>query len=106
VQEGQRVLEIGTGSGLSTALLAVLVGASGHVTTVDVDPEIVGRARPLFARMRLENVALLLGDGRIGFPRTRPTSGWSRGVGFRNSILPCPDARLQADPVTRPLHPR
>jgi hypothetical protein len=27
-------------------------------------------------------------------------------VGFRNSILPFPDARLSADPVTRPLHPR
>jgi protein-L-isoaspartate(D-aspartate) O-methyltransferase len=38
VQPGQRVLEVGTGSGYSTALLAHLVGAGGQVISLDVDP--------------------------------------------------------------------
>ncbi len=72
VDEGDAVLEIGTGSGLSTALLSFLVGAGGRVTTIDVDREVVDRARPLFQRAGLRNVALHLGDGYYGFPDEAP----------------------------------
>jgi protein-L-isoaspartate(D-aspartate) O-methyltransferase len=43
VRPGDRVLEIGSG-GYNAALLAELVGPSGAVTTVDIDPEVTGRA--------------------------------------------------------------
>ncbi|UNO43610.1 hypothetical protein KGS77_00180 [Streptomyces sp. MST-110588] len=43
IRPGMRVLEIGSG-GLSAAYLAELVGEGGEVTTVDIDPEITGRA--------------------------------------------------------------
>jgi protein-L-isoaspartate(D-aspartate) O-methyltransferase len=39
VQEGHRVLEIGTGSGYSTALLAHLVGQNGSVVSLDIEPD-------------------------------------------------------------------
>lgn len=45
VQPGERILEIGTGSGYHAALLAELVGASGRVTTVELDDEIAAAAR-------------------------------------------------------------
>jgi protein-L-isoaspartate(D-aspartate) O-methyltransferase len=47
VEPGHRVLEIGTGSGYSTALLSHLVGEAGHVTTVEVVPDLTARARNL-----------------------------------------------------------
>jgi protein-L-isoaspartate(D-aspartate) O-methyltransferase len=38
-QPGERVLQVGTGSGYYTALLAELVGPAGRVTALDIDPE-------------------------------------------------------------------
>jgi protein-L-isoaspartate(D-aspartate) O-methyltransferase len=45
VLPGQRVLEIGSGTGYNAALLSVLVGPKGHVTSVELDPVIASRAR-------------------------------------------------------------
>src|SRR4030081_1245387 len=47
VASGQRVLEIGTGSGFSTALLSHLVGNDGAVCSVDVDRDMTERAERL-----------------------------------------------------------
>lgn len=41
LEPGQRVLEIGTGTGYNAALLAHIVGETGHVTTIDIDQELV-----------------------------------------------------------------
>ena len=41
VEPGQRVLDVGTGSGWTTALLAHLVGPSGEVLGVELEPELV-----------------------------------------------------------------
>ena len=41
VQPGQRILEIGTGTGYNAALLAHIVGPAGHVVSVDVDRDLV-----------------------------------------------------------------
>src|SRR5579862_8673622 len=38
--QGMRVLEIGAGTGYNAALLTELVGPTGQVTTIDIDPEI------------------------------------------------------------------
>jgi protein-L-isoaspartate(D-aspartate) O-methyltransferase len=45
IQDGMRVLEIGTGTGYNSALLSVLVGRRGHVASVDVDARIAAEAR-------------------------------------------------------------
>jgi protein-L-isoaspartate(D-aspartate) O-methyltransferase len=68
VQAGQRVLEIGTGSGYSTALLTALTGKDGHVTSVDIDPDLIVRARQLLAADGRHNTHLIIGDGRKGAP--------------------------------------
>jgi protein-L-isoaspartate(D-aspartate) O-methyltransferase len=64
VQSGHQVLEIGTGSGYSTALLTELVGENGHVTTVEIDPDLTARARLLLHAHGHRNVDLITGDGR------------------------------------------
>src|SRR5262245_57191173 len=45
---GMRVLEIGSG-GYNAALLAEIVGPDGWVVSVDIDPDVTGRARALLA---------------------------------------------------------
>ena len=44
---GDHYLELGTGTGYGAALAAQIVGPAGHVTSVDVDPSLVERAREL-----------------------------------------------------------
>ena len=64
-----RVLEVGTGSGFQTALLAQL---AGHVYSVERIRELSQRARAAIDTLRLSNVALLVGDGTVGWSRYAP----------------------------------
>ncbi|HEX7120439.1 MAG TPA: protein-L-isoaspartate(D-aspartate) O-methyltransferase [Longimicrobiales bacterium] len=64
-----RVLEVGTGSGYQTALLAQL---ASHVYSVERVRELSVRARDVLDRLRVRNVALLVGDGTIGWSRYAP----------------------------------
>jgi protein-L-isoaspartate(D-aspartate) O-methyltransferase len=64
-----RVLEIGTGSGYLTALLAHL---AAHVYSVERIRELSARARAILDQLRLPNVALLVGDGTVGWSRYAP----------------------------------
>ncbi|SEP53753.1 protein-L-isoaspartate(D-aspartate) O-methyltransferase [Amycolatopsis saalfeldensis] len=66
VRPGHRVLEIGAGTGYNAALLGHLVGPGGHVTTIDVDADIVDDARRRLAAARVGNVEVVLGDGALG----------------------------------------
>jgi protein-L-isoaspartate(D-aspartate) O-methyltransferase len=68
-QPGDRVLEIGTGSGYQTALLAHL---AGNVYSIERIRELSIRARRVLDLLRLSNVALLVGDGTVGWSRYAP----------------------------------
>lgn len=69
LQPTDRVLEIGTGSGFQTAVLAHLVD---RVYSVERIRELSVRARAILDGMRVSNVALLVGDGTIGWSRYAP----------------------------------
>jgi protein-L-isoaspartate(D-aspartate) O-methyltransferase len=69
LQPTDKVLEIGTGSGYQTALLAHL---AGHVYSVERIRELSARARTVLDSMRFTNIALLVGDGTIGWSRYAP----------------------------------
>lgn len=66
---GDRVLEIGTGSGYQAAVLARLVK---EVYTVEIIPELGKTARKRLASMGLENVHVRIGDGYRGWPEAAP----------------------------------
>lgn len=66
---GDKVLEIGTGSGFQTALLAQL---AGNVYSVERLRELSVRARTVLDQLRVANVALLVGDGTIGWSKYAP----------------------------------
>jgi protein-L-isoaspartate(D-aspartate) O-methyltransferase len=68
---GMRVLEIGSG-GYNAALIADLVGESGQVTTVDIDPEVTDRARSCLAAAGYQQVKVVLADAESGVPDRAP----------------------------------
>jgi protein-L-isoaspartate(D-aspartate) O-methyltransferase len=64
-----RVLEIGTGSGYLTALLAA---RSLHVTSVEIEAELSAEAARRLARQDINNVSLVVGDGSRGWADKAP----------------------------------
>ncbi|MFF3640439.1 methyltransferase, FxLD system [Streptomyces sp. NPDC002564] len=71
-QPGERILELGAGTGYNAALLAHLVGKEGHVTTIDVDDDLVDGARAHLAAAGVDNVTVVLGDGALGHAEGGP----------------------------------
>lgn len=65
----ERVLEVGTGSGYSAAVLAQL---ASEVVTIERVPELAGRARQTLRDLGIANVEVLVGDGSAGLPDREP----------------------------------
>ncbi len=72
LQPGQRVLEIGAGTGYAAALMAHIVGDSGQVFTVDLDEDIVEGAREHLASAGVSNVQVICADGGLGWSEDGP----------------------------------
>nr|WTB08266.1 methyltransferase, FxLD system [Streptomyces antimycoticus] len=72
VEPGMKVLELGAGTGFNAGLLGHLVGQQGHVTTIDVDNDIVEGARTGLKAAGLANVTAILGDGAQGYAANAP----------------------------------
>ena len=72
LHEGLRVLEIGAGTGYNAALMAHIVGETGHVVTIDIDEDIVEGARVHLASAGFERVQVVCADGGLGFPESAP----------------------------------
>ena len=67
-----RILEIGTGSGYQTAILA---GLCRRVFTIERIQTLVGRARERFEALSITNVITKVGDGYLGWPEQAPFDG-------------------------------
>ncbi len=64
-----RVLEIGTGSGYQTAVLAEL---AGRVYSVELKAGLSRRAREVLERLGYKNIEFRVGDGSLGWPEESP----------------------------------
>jgi protein-L-isoaspartate(D-aspartate) O-methyltransferase len=65
----ERILEVGTGSGYSAAVLAHLCA---HVVTVERIPELADAASEVFEELGMRNVEVRTGDGSLGVPDRAP----------------------------------
>jgi protein-L-isoaspartate(D-aspartate) O-methyltransferase len=78
LKEGDKVLEIGTGSGYHAALCAELVAPKGtnnpgHVYTIERHEELVENARARFKETGyISRVTVIHGDGTLGYPKEAP----------------------------------
>ncbi len=71
-KQEHRVLEIGTGSGYQAALLARLVK---NVFTIERHGALTRRAREVIDKLGIDNIAIRIGDGTIGWSTYAPFDG-------------------------------
>jgi protein-L-isoaspartate(D-aspartate) O-methyltransferase len=69
LEDSDRVLEVGTGFGWQTALLARL---AGHVWSIERWEDIASTARAALERHGVENATVVVGDGSRGLPANAP----------------------------------
>ena len=89
-----RILEIGTGSGYQTAILAYLA-ANGTVFAVERLPDLLVEAEERFRRLGLTNIATRLADG---------AAGWAEEAPFDRIIVAAAAPRIP-EPLTSQLAP-
>jgi len=72
-QPGNKVLEVGTGSGYQAAVIAEIVGPEGHVYTVEIIKELVDFANENLRRAGYaDRVTVVHGDGTLGYSAAAP----------------------------------
>ncbi len=69
LKDSMSVLEVGTGSGYQTAILAEL---SARVWTIERIPELSLKARSILQSLHYANVSYKVGDGSLGWPEYAP----------------------------------
>jgi protein-L-isoaspartate(D-aspartate) O-methyltransferase len=72
LREGQKVLEIGAGSGYNAAVMAELVGPQGQVITMERHPSLAQKAAKILRETGYANVQVVVGDGSLGYPDQAP----------------------------------
>jgi len=96
LQPGQRVLEIGAGTGYNAGLMAHIVGAEGRVVTIDIDDDLVAAARAHLGAAGVSGVEVVRGDGADGYPDAAPYDRIILTVGA-GDIAPAWIAQLKPD---------
>jgi len=70
---GNKVLEVGAGSGYHAATVAEQVGPQGHVYTIEIVPDLVKAARSKLEKAGYsDRVTLIQGDGSLGYTDWAP----------------------------------
>jgi len=72
IKRGDKVLEVGTGSGYHAAVMAEIVGPEGHVYTIERIPELAEQAKRRLEALGYDNVTVIVGDGSKGYPPAAP----------------------------------
>jgi protein-L-isoaspartate(D-aspartate) O-methyltransferase len=67
LRRGANLLEIGSGSGYMLAVAAAIVGTSGHLVGVEIDPRLANRSRATLAQLGVD-ATIRIRDGREQVP--------------------------------------
>lgn len=69
---GDNVLDIGSGTGWTTCLLAEIIGKKGRLTGIEIDEKLVNFSKENIAKTKLKNIEIFLGDGKKGYSSNAP----------------------------------
>jgi protein-L-isoaspartate(D-aspartate) O-methyltransferase len=92
LDKNDRVLEIGTGSGYQTAILAML---AAQVYTIEKIPALYANSIHLLEELGFTNITFRLDDGTLGWPEHQ----------YYDAIIVCAGAPQVPDPLIRQLAP-
>ncbi|MGC8817719.1 MAG: methyltransferase domain-containing protein [Candidatus Hadarchaeum sp.] len=87
LKPGQKVLEIGAGTGYTAALIYEIVGKEGHVITMDIQEDVVAQTQRLLRAAGYDRIEVIFGDGFHGYYKNAPYDRIVATVG-------CPDISL------------
>ena len=69
---GEKILDVGSGSGWTTALLASIVGFTGKVTGTEIIPELVEFGNQNLSKYKFKNAKIILAGRKPGLPKQSP----------------------------------
>ena len=72
LKKGQKVLEIGSGSGYHAAIVSKIIGDKGKVYSVERIKELADMARENIRKTGIKNVEIFVGDGSLGLEKFAP----------------------------------
>lgn len=97
-----RVLEVGTGLGFQTALLAYL---AGEVVSIEVWEDLADAAAANLARQEITNVDIRVGDGSLGVPERAPYDAILVSAAFTEVPGPLFDQVSDGGTIVQPIGP-
>jgi len=101
LENGERVVDLGCGAGTDSLVAAQMVGQNGHVTSIDMTPEMLAKARAAMAELELTNVDFL--EGEI---ERLPLANESVDVVISNGVIDLvPDKHAVFTEIFRVLRP-
>jgi len=98
----EKVLEVGTGYGYQTALLAML---AHEVWSIELWPDMTDAARVALAKVGIENATLLGGDGTLGLPGQAPFGAIVVTAAFPTVPPPLTDQLAEGGRLVQPIGP-
>jgi protein-L-isoaspartate(D-aspartate) O-methyltransferase len=99
---GEKILEIGSGYGFQTALLASL---ASFVWSIERWRDIAQTARDNLARERIRNAVIIVGDGTVGLPEHAPFDAILVSAAFPSPIRPLADQLTDGGRLVQPIGP-
>jgi protein-L-isoaspartate(D-aspartate) O-methyltransferase len=99
---GEQVLEIGSGYGFQTALLARL---ASFVWSIERWPDIAETARENLAREGIHNAEVIVGDGTIGLPEKAPFDAILVSAAFPSVVRPLAEQLASGGRLVQPIGP-
>ncbi len=101
INEGERVLDVGSGAGFDALIAAMKVGPGGHVIGIDMTPEMLDKARSNAVSLGLSNA-----EFREGLIEDLPLEDGSVDVVISNGVINlCPDKEAVYRELYRVLKP-
>lgn len=98
----ERVLEVGTGHGFQTALLAHL---AAFVWSIERWPDLAARARTNLERHGADNVEVVVGDGSLGLPEHAPFDAIVVSAAFPRVPSPLAGQLAEGGRLVQPVGP-
>lgn len=71
-KKGEKILDVGSGSGWQSSMLAYIVGEKGKIVAIERIPELSEFGRKNSRKYNFNNLKFIIGDGSVGFEEQAP----------------------------------